>query len=421
MSSFENTGRWHIEDFNLYSNKHQGIGARLHKDFGVVDSSFSVRGDFTKSDYDNASKTVKTSEAPSRMRTVSWDQSNTFALGDMHLFTVGVAGSWGKFDSESNYFTSTRYTQKGGKELNLSGYLQDEISIWDGKLTVVPGVRYDYWRSKGYLQDTNDRVNPDKQDFASASNVRFSPKLGVRVDPWDNLVVFRSNYGEAFRAPTLNDLFGGSIIGSSRYKSNPNLKPELSKTWDVGVDVNPTDRLTLNVTGYKTWAEDYIANIPKGKEDGYNIKIKENIDKVTITGIEANIHYQYNEYLKLFAEGTALRPEIRSGANQGNHLHNVPTRKASLGFTFSHPDWFTLQASATWLGRIWQDQTDNGDIAEGNFWLGEFKLSKRFDYERYWLEPFIEMQGITTKDEIRYTNGSRVPINMFFVGLEAGF
>ena len=29
--------------------------------------------------------------------------------------------------------------------------------------------------------------------------------------------------------------------------------------------------------------------------------------------------------------------------------------------------------------------------------------------------------GITTKDEIRYTNGSRVPINMFFVGLEAGF
>ena len=99
---------------------------------------------------------------------------------------------------------------------------------------------------------------------------------------WDNLVVFRSNYGEAFRAPTLNDLFGGSIIGSSRYKSNPNLKPELSKTWDVGVDVNPTDRLTLNVTGYKTWAEDYIANIPKGKEDGYNIKIKENIDKVTI-------------------------------------------------------------------------------------------------------------------------------------------
>lgn len=199
MSSFENTGRWHIEDFNLYSNRHQGIGARLHKDFGVVDSSFSVRGDFTKSDYDNASKTVKTSEAPSRMRTVSWDQSNTFALGDMHLFTVGVAGSWGKFDSESNYFTSTRYTQKGGKELNLSGYLQDEISIWDGKLTVVPGVRYDYWRSKGYLQDTNDRVNPDKQDFTSVSNVRFSPKLGVRVDPWDNLVVFRSNYGEAFR------------------------------------------------------------------------------------------------------------------------------------------------------------------------------------------------------------------------------
>lgn len=130
-----------------------------------MDSSFSVRGDFTKSDYDNASKTVKTSEAPSKMRTVSWDQSNTFALGDMHLFTVGVAGSWGKFDSESNYFTSTRYTQKGGKELNLSGYLQDEISILDGKLTVVPGVRYDYWRSKGYLQDTNGQGESRQTGF----------------------------------------------------------------------------------------------------------------------------------------------------------------------------------------------------------------------------------------------------------------
>lgn len=422
ISSFKNTGRWrYIDDFNLYSNKHQGVSARLHKNFGVVDSSFSVRSDFTKSSYDNASKTVRTSEAPSEMTTVAWDQSNTFAVGDMHLFTVGVAGSWGKFDSESNYFTSTRYTQKGGKELNLSGYVQDEISLLDGKLTVVPGIRYDYWRSKGYQQDTNDKVNPDKQNFASVSNVRFSPKLGVRIAPWNNLVVFRSNYGEAFRAPTLNDLFGGSIIGSSRYKSNPNLKPELSKTWDIGVDINPTDKLTLNVTGYKTWAEDYIANVSKGTEDGYNIKLKENIDKVTITGIELNINYQFNEYLKIFAEGTALRPEIRSGANQGNHLHNVPTRKASLGFTFSHPEWFTLQVSATWLGRIWQDQTDNSSLAEGNFWLGEFKLSKRFDYEKYWLEPFIEMQGITTKAEIRYTNGSRVPINMIFVGLDAGF
>src|SRR5690606_35814651 len=41
--------------------------------------------------------------------------------------------------------------------------------------------------------------------------------------------VFRASYGTGFKAPTINELYGS-------FGANPDLKPEKSRGWEVGID-----------------------------------------------------------------------------------------------------------------------------------------------------------------------------------------
>ena len=45
----------------------------------------------------------------------------------------------------------------------------------------------------------------------------------------------RASYGEGFRYPSVAELFSNTFIGSVRLQSDPNLLPEQSKTYEVGL------------------------------------------------------------------------------------------------------------------------------------------------------------------------------------------
>lgn len=210
--------------------------------------------------------------------------------------------------------------------------------------------------------------------------------------------------------------------GRTLYQSNNNLDPEISRTWDIGVDVNPSEALSFGLTAYSTRAKNYIANVRTAPIPGYTtVYTKENIERVRINGFEANIQYRPNEYWTLFAEGNLTDARIEGGANNGNHIPFTPENKASLGFSFAHPDWFNLRVSGTRVGKIWQDQLENSRTIEGQVWLGDVRLSRRFEIADWWVEPFVEATNLTNKNEVRFINSSRMPINTVYGGLEFGF
>jgi vitamin B12 transporter len=67
---------------------------------------------------------------------------------------------------------------------------------------------------------------------------------------------FHGSAGSGFRAPTLNDLFFPGF-------SNPNVKPEQSLTWDIGVDQKLwNNRIRLGATYFHTDFTDLIQTVP---------------------------------------------------------------------------------------------------------------------------------------------------------------
>lgn len=142
----------------------------------------------------------------------------------------------------------------GQAELRLA----EPFGALPGDLLVIPGVRFDRYTS-------SSDVAADNEDQA------VSPRIGVSYLPTEWSLLF-ANYGTAFRAPTINELFtsgvhfripvGGGI--TNRFVANPDLEPQHTETveFGVGVDfddvVRSGDRVQVKATHFRTWGEDFI-------------------------------------------------------------------------------------------------------------------------------------------------------------------
>ncbi len=89
-----------------------------------------------------------------------------------------------------------------------------------------------------------------------------------------------SNIGTAFRAPNNNDLY------ALNWGGNPDLKPEESISYEIGLDQIVTEHLTLGLSAYRNEVENLITS-----QNNKNI----NINEATFTGGELNLNWAKDE------------------------------------------------------------------------------------------------------------------------------
>jgi iron complex outermembrane receptor protein len=136
-------------------------------------------------------------------------------------------------------------------------------------------VRYDrYSAVEGIVGGT--RVSGE-------NSTRTSPKVAVKYKPAD-FVLMRASYAESFLAPTLKQMFGGQDAGAESTSdteilcpafgvpaancdnfpydnvtgSNPNLKPEIGKTYNVGFVLEPHPAVSLGVDLWRIRKRDEV-------------------------------------------------------------------------------------------------------------------------------------------------------------------
>ncbi|NTV26055.1 MAG: TonB-dependent receptor [Chlorobiaceae bacterium] len=121
---------------------------------------------------------------------------------------------------------------------NLGLFAQDEIRVLE-PLSVIAGIRYD-----------------DHSDFGS----RFSPKIAALLRIDDHLKL-RASYGEGFRAPSLYELYTGSLqTRKSIILANADLEAETSKTYELGADLS-LGRFTAGVTAFRNEVKNLISQV----------------------------------------------------------------------------------------------------------------------------------------------------------------
>lgn len=175
-------------------------------------------------------------------------------------------------------FPTTDYTLAGA-------FLQDEIGIGDGRLTLYPAVRLDYYDLDPHADALLTTLTPRGQN-----DTHVSPKFSAVFKATPQVGVF-FNYANGYKAPSpsqVNNAFA-NLVANYRSIPNADLKPETSETFEGGVRLQ-LPFATASVTGFTGDYDDFIDQVQTtGAFTPTNPAIFQfiNIGHVTISGVEA--------------------------------------------------------------------------------------------------------------------------------------
>ncbi|NIJ90230.1 hemoglobin/transferrin/lactoferrin receptor protein [Xanthomonas campestris] len=275
-----------------------------------------------------------------------------------HEITYGLDGTWtdtrAKRDGYSVNLANGAVTNRVGQDVfpvrdfptsettKLGLYAQDEIGLLDGRLSLTPGVRVDYFRLSPRVDDIFREDNPGVA-AATIEQTQVSPKFGAVwrfSDAWSAY----ANYAHGFRAPPYNDVNIGFTNLQGRYTAiaNPDLKAETSRGGELGLRFN--DALGyLGLAVYYTDYRDFIeSNAPAGvNADGFMVFQSRNVDDVVIKGAEARGGLD----LGVLAgwQGWSLNSAVAylEGDNLTDNtpLNSVDPLRGTLGVAFDSDSW----------------------------------------------------------------------------------
>ncbi|MDF1587006.1 TonB-dependent receptor plug domain-containing protein [Marinimicrococcus flavescens] len=192
----------------------------------------------------------------------------------------------------------------------------------------------------------------DDRFFNTASlrydhNSRFGSEVTWRIAP---AVLFKEtgtklkgSVGTAYKAPTLNQLFVS--FPSFNFFSNPDLNPEKSFGWEVGIEQELLDeRLRMGVTYFRNDIEDLINSTP-------DFTSLENVNRATTEGVETFVAVAPHETVDIKAHYTYTKA---TDDETGDELLRRPTHKAGLTGQWRPLDGLSLDAEAIYVG-AWVD------------------------------------------------------------------
>ncbi|HKP25075.1 MAG TPA: TonB-dependent hemoglobin/transferrin/lactoferrin family receptor, partial [Dongiaceae bacterium] len=201
-------------------------------------------------DYDRVTKADLTTTGFDIFNTAEFDTSWA-----KHSFTFGTEYY---NDSGEGRVNGEKQPQNPDATQDVVGiYAQYSVTLFD-QLTLVPGLRWDYYQT-----------DPESDEFDDRNDDRLSPKIGLNWAPLEWASVYGS-YSQGYRAPSIREMYisgthfaiGGPF--NNVFVPNPDLKPESTETWESGLRlafddvVLPDDALRFNAVYYNTDAKNFI-------------------------------------------------------------------------------------------------------------------------------------------------------------------
>lgn len=277
-----------------------------------------------------------------------WDRTriplevqSDFYLGKHNVLTVGVSAAQEKETDDTYKGTSSLQTYRYKLTTDMFAfYLQDQAFFFDDRLSVLAGIRYDYWRYHDIYDSGSSNPEPDD---VTKDHVTY--RGGVKFKVNDTLSI-RSNAGTAYWPGNPKWFFQNLNTGSTWREANPDLKPE--ETWmvDFGGDITLRQWGTLiKATAYYGEIKNIMAytyEVHPTEPDTTLIKSR-NIGKAEIYGLELYLQQPLTKHLfftgSLTLNHSRITEDQTNPDNVGNQLRNSPDYFGSLGLRYLHPEW----------------------------------------------------------------------------------
>ena len=222
---------------------------------------------------------------------------------------------------------------------DLGAILQDRIGMGVGEwFHITPGFRFDY-----YQRDPRNsaffRNNPGYAGLPrGAHGGHFSPKVLVEARVAHDLTLY-GQYSQAFRAPSATEAYlNYSTPPIYQVVGNPDIKPETSRGWEVGMKYGNSER-GANVSFYDNYYKNFIDMVGVSGCSGYYYCYGyANLGHVRIYGVEASAQWAFDKHWQ--AWGSFAYADGRN-TDLNYHLSSVAPFRGIIGFGYKGENWGT--------------------------------------------------------------------------------
>ncbi|HXV23305.1 MAG TPA: TonB-dependent receptor [Alphaproteobacteria bacterium] len=240
------------------------------------------------------------------------DLQNDFYVSDQHTLTLGGESEWDRGEADGfSSFDERIQTQ--------AVFAQEQFAFWD-RLVGAVGARLDH-----------------HSEFGTEVTWRVAPAYLIE----ETGTKLKASYGTGFKAPNLEDLFGGDgvfVVG------NPDLQPEESRGWDAGFEQSLfDDRLAFGSTYFYNKIDNLIAI-------DFNVlpDQPENVDEAKTWGLESFIAIRPLESVAIRLDHTWLNAEDE---NTGEDLVRRPRHKLNLDLAYTPIEVVTVSLGILYVGK----------------------------------------------------------------------
>lgn len=239
-----------------------------------------------KYDYYNAGDMYETD--------TGFEAQQNITLSDNNRLVVGASYR------KAKALNATSYTAE--KSINNKAVFVSDQWEFAPSWTLDAGVRYDKHSTAG-----------SKTTWSAGLNKKFDENSHAYF-----------NWGQVFKAPTLDDLYYYSVMkwGSSKYENygNPNLKPEKGDTWTIGYGTKIADKTSVNISYFQSKLEDAIDWDTTYSNNG-SVSIARNVDKQKKNGMELSVGHELNDNWNLEASYTYIR--VKNNDNGSGYVRDA--------------------------------------------------------------------------------------------------
>jgi hemoglobin/transferrin/lactoferrin receptor protein len=226
---------------------------------------------------------------------------------------------------------NTRYPSGQNNMLNMALYTT-ESWILSSKIRIVDGFRLGYVALNSQFKDKT--FFPFPYDNANQKNIIYSGNVGVIYSP-DYSLKISGMLSTGFRVPNIDDL--SKVFDSSKgtlIVPNPNLKPEKTINYELGVTKSFASKIRWENVIYSTLFKDAIVTdffTLNGQSsiiyDGVSSKIlaNQNKRKANIWGYSSTMNADLNNHFSAAASYNYTKGRIQAeGTNEKMPLDHIP-------------------------------------------------------------------------------------------------
>ena len=229
-----------------------------------------------------------------------------------------------------------------------------------------------------------------QQAFAKRSLHAASPKLSLAWTAADDLLL-RASFGRGVRFPNVDELFNGTKTGSNITTSDPNLRPEVSRSFELAAEKFWGEHW-LRASLFRDDVKDTILRQTDSTVTPSVTRVS-NVDRVLTNGLELAWQLRDAGIKNLDIGGSAtwvdavVKANAANPAQVGKQWLRIPKQRYSLQASYRPNARWLLGAAWRWSGRMYNTELNidtHPDTYGGTSRVNQLDLKAAWKFAKHW-------------------------------------